>query len=166
MQSATSQSASNNLQLCYQKYLSVVCFRSQSVLKTRKQNYIIIVTSLSGSFMLFRFLQKKFFQQIVENYVEKLLKLLKTKQSIPFTQTVNIIYIPSHLSKLTKNISTSLCKLTILYHIYHTTIYCTIHPKIPQIPQQIVQPKIHFKRHINIISLPHQTPRITHFSAF
>ena len=68
-----------------------LCFlapSSQSALKTRKQNYIIIFTSLSGSFMLFRFLQKNFFQQIVENYVEKLLKLLKTK-------IVNPIYLNS-----------------------------------------------------------------------
>ena len=53
--------------------LSVMLLAPNS-LETRKQNYIIIFTSLSGSLMLFRFLQKKFFQQIVENYVEKLLK--------------------------------------------------------------------------------------------
>ena len=73
-QGAASQATSNNLQLCYQKYLSVVCSKQSSILETRKQNYIIIFTSLSGSLMLFRYLQKKFFQQIVENYVEKLLK--------------------------------------------------------------------------------------------
>ena len=53
MQSAARQAISNNLQLCYQKYLSIgyaaKLLSSQSALKTRKQNYIIIVTSLSGS---------------------------------------------------------------------------------------------------------------------
>ena len=70
------------LAIIYNYVIKNICLSyalsSQSALKTRKQNYIIIFTSLSGSFMLFRFLQKKFFQQFVENYVEKLLKLLKT----------------------------------------------------------------------------------------
>lgn len=52
MQSAASKSASNNLQLCYQKYLSIgYALSSQSALKTRKQNYIISFTSLLGSFI-------------------------------------------------------------------------------------------------------------------
>ena len=51
MQSAARQATSNNLQLCYQKYLPSVMLLAPSSLKTRKQNYIIIVTSLSGSFI-------------------------------------------------------------------------------------------------------------------
>ena len=75
MQSAARQATSNNLQLCYQKYLSVVCFRSQSALKTRKQNYIISFTSLLGSFMLFRFLQKNFFNKLLKT-------MLKTVETV------------------------------------------------------------------------------------
>lgn len=48
-QGVTSQSASNNLQLCYQKYLLLVMLLAPSSLETRKQNYIIIFTSLSRS---------------------------------------------------------------------------------------------------------------------
>ena len=49
IQSASRQSANNNLQLCYQRYLTFQLLSSQASLKTRKQNYIIIFTSLSGS---------------------------------------------------------------------------------------------------------------------
>ena len=49
MQSAARQATSNNLQLCYQKFFVCCMLPTPSSLKTRKQNYIIIVTSLLGS---------------------------------------------------------------------------------------------------------------------
>ena len=149
-------------------------------LETRKQNYIIIFTSLLVR-LLRIVLNNDFFKPYIKLYTFLLVTIINNnvhnsvhttvlhniiQQSIPFTQTVNTIYIPSHLSKLTKNISTSLYKLTILYHIYHTTIYSVYLQKTVQIPQQIVQPKIHFNRYTSIISLPHQKPRITHLWAF
>ena len=54
MQGVSSQSASNNLQLCYQKYLlsvMLLALKQSSSLETHKQNYIIIFTSLLGSFI-------------------------------------------------------------------------------------------------------------------
>ena len=39
-------------------------------LETRKQNYIIIITSLSGSSMLFRFLQKIFFNKMLKTMLK------------------------------------------------------------------------------------------------
>ena len=105
-------------------FVYLLCFLapgSQSALKTRKQNYIIIVTSLSGSFILFRFLQKKFFQQIVENYVEKLLKLLKTK-------IVNLIYSNSkHNLHTISHIQTHQKYLNVLMQIDYTISHIPYH---------------------------------------
>ena len=63
MQSAASQATSNNLQLCYQKYLYVGMLPAPNSLETRKQNYIIIFTSLSGSSQSINFVIPKFFQK-------------------------------------------------------------------------------------------------------
>ena len=71
MQSAARQSANNNLQLYYQKYLSIGYASScQSALKTRKQNYIIIVTSLLGSFLTTVASRFQFFNKMLKTMLK------------------------------------------------------------------------------------------------
>lgn len=68
-------------------------------IKTRKQNYIIICTSLPCSFSTTVASRFQFFQQNVENYVESLLKLLKTQKLL-----TTVVFRQSHLPNSKHNL--------------------------------------------------------------
>ena len=107
-----------------------VMFPASSSLETRKQNYIIIITSLLGSFMLFRFLQKIF----STNCWKLCWKTVETVEN----KIVNLIYTNSkHNLHIISPIQTHQKYLNIIMQIdytiphipYHNILYHT--PKNP-----------------------------------
>ena len=93
IQSAARQATSNNLQLCYQKYLLSYAPSSQSALKTRKQNYIIIFTSLLGSFLTTVASRFQFFNKMLKTMLKVCWNCWKLKNYCRKYYIVNHIYI-------------------------------------------------------------------------